>query len=107
MPQVAPPGPKHRAARRHCQARGRLIECAAARVGRGNDGSRNESIPVRLSRFYLPTLKEDPAEGADILAVRNNRISITLLDPAFLSGGERQDWTDIEDKLLKRLNSHW
>ncbi|HAL46508.1 MAG: 5'/3'-nucleotidase SurE [SAR202 cluster bacterium] len=52
-------------------------------------------------------LKGDLAEGIDILAVRNNRISITLLDPAFLSGGERQDWTDVADKLSKRLNSHW
>ncbi|MDP7534857.1 MAG: 5'/3'-nucleotidase SurE [SAR202 cluster bacterium] len=52
-------------------------------------------------------LGEDPAEGTDILAVRNNRISITLIDPAFLSGGDRQSWPEISEKLLKNLGTRW
>ena len=67
-------------------------------VEEGHDGRRTHYW-IRHNQ----ATREDAVEGTDIWAVRNNRISISLLDPASISGGGHLDTSQVVRRLPDTL----
>ena len=70
-------------------------------VERGNDGRR-----FHYWIYHNKPIGDHAEEGTDIWAVRHNRISITPMDPSFISGHGGYDFGPVAQQLSSRLGTN-